>query len=54
MADLKNYIKLCEKLNNNFKCKFYLAGGKNDTEMLEDIIQFKHRFKLCFIWKFNH
>ena len=36
--DLKNYIKLCEKLNNNFKCKFYLAGGKNDAEMLEDII----------------
>ena len=36
--DLKNYIKLCEKLNNNFKCKFYLAGGKNDAGMLEHII----------------
>ncbi len=36
--DLKNYIKLCEKLNDSFKCKFYLAGGKNDKKMLEQII----------------
>tara|TARA_B110001452_G_scaffold267397_1_gene277132 strand:- start:2094 stop:3050 length:957 start_codon:yes stop_codon:yes gene_type:complete len=33
--DIKNYIRLCEKMNEKFKCKFYLAGGKNDKELLD-------------------
>ena len=36
--DIKNFIKLCEKLNNTFKCKFYLAGGKNDQELVNEIL----------------
>ena len=32
---IKNYIKLCEKLNNKFSCKFYLAGGKNDITLIK-------------------
>ena len=35
---ITNYIKLCEKINNNFKCKFYLAGGKNDQELINLIL----------------
>ena len=32
--DIKNYIKLAEELNKKIKCKFYLAGGKNDVELI--------------------
>ena len=32
---IKNYIKLCERLNKKFSCKFYLAGGKNDKELFK-------------------
>jgi len=31
---IKNYIKLCERLNKKFSCKFYLAGGKNDIDLI--------------------
>ena len=37
--DVENYIKLCEKLNKNFSCKFYLAGGKNDQELIDLFIK---------------
>ncbi len=31
---INNYIKLCEKLAKTKKCKFYLAGGKNDLDLI--------------------
>ncbi len=36
--DINNYIKLCEKLSKKFPCKFYLAGGKNDKDLIEKIL----------------
>ena len=36
--DIKNYIKLFENLNKKFQCKFFLAGGKNDEELIKKII----------------
>ena len=32
--DLDNYIKLAEKLNNKINCKFYIAGGENDIDLI--------------------
>ena len=32
--DVNNYIKLAEKINKKIKCKFYLAGGKNDIDLI--------------------
>ena len=32
--DINNYIKLAEKINKKIKCKFYLAGGKNDIDLI--------------------
>jgi len=32
--DVKNYIKLAEKLTLKTKCKFYIAGGENDKELI--------------------
>ena len=32
--DINNYIKLAEKINERIKCKFYLAGGKNDIDLI--------------------
>ena len=29
-----NYIKLAEELNGKIKCKFYLAGGEKDIELI--------------------
>ncbi len=34
--DIKNYIKLAEKINENVKCKFYLAGGKDDFNLINE------------------
>ena len=31
---VNNYIKLAEKINKKIKCKFYLAGGKNDIDLI--------------------
>ena len=37
--DINNYIKLCEELSKMKKCKFYVAGGKNDIELiLESVV----------------
>ena len=33
--DVENYIKLCNELTKNKKCKFYLAAGKNDIILIE-------------------
>ena len=32
--DINNYIKLAKKINEKIKCKFYLAGGKNDIDLI--------------------
>ena len=31
-----NYIKLAEKINEKIKCKFYVAGGKNDIDLINE------------------
>ena len=31
---IENYIKLCKELLKTKKCKFYLAAGKNDIELI--------------------
>ena len=38
---VKNYIKLCEEINAKFPCKFYLAGGENDLELIKEILNSK-------------
>ena len=35
--DINNYIKLFESLNSKFKCKFFLAGGPDDENLIEKI-----------------
>ena len=35
--DINNYIKLFESLDTKFKCKFFLAGGLNDEDLIEKI-----------------
>ena len=32
--NINNYIKLAEELNGKIKCKFYLAGGEKDIELI--------------------
>jgi len=32
--DINEYIKLAEKINNKIRCKFYIAGGKNDIDLI--------------------
>ena len=32
--DINNYIKLAERINDKIKCKFYIAGGKNDIDLI--------------------
>ena len=32
--DINNYIRLAEELASSAKCKFYIAGGKNDIELI--------------------
>ena len=34
--DVNNYIKLAEKINKKTKCKFYIAGGKNDINLISE------------------
>ena len=35
--NINNYIKLFENLNSKFKCKFFLAGGPNDEDLIQKI-----------------
>ena len=37
--NIKNYIKLFEKLNTKVKCKFFLAGGLNDEELIDQVMK---------------
>ncbi len=39
--DIKNYISLCEKITKVFPCKFYLAGGRNDLDLINEILKSK-------------
>jgi len=32
--DINNYIKLAEEIFKEINCKFYIAGGKNDIELI--------------------
>ena len=36
--DIKNYIKLFENLNSKFECKFFLAGGSNDEDLIKEAL----------------
>lgn len=36
--DIKNYIKLFEDLNSKYECKFFLAGGSKDENLIKEII----------------
>ena len=36
--DIYNYIKLFENLNSKFQCKFFLAGGLNDENLIKIIM----------------
>ena len=36
--DIKNYIKLFENLNNKFPCKFFIAAGPKDENLVKEII----------------
>ena len=35
--DIENYIKLFEKLNSKFQCKFFLAAGPNDEDLIKQV-----------------
>ena len=35
---VENYINLCKKINTIHPSKFYLAGGKNDQELIDEIL----------------
>ena len=35
--EIKNFIKLSEKINQKFPSKFYLAAGKNDQYLINEI-----------------
>tara|TARA_B100001121_G_C18611369_1_gene584600 strand:- start:112 stop:1071 length:960 start_codon:yes stop_codon:yes gene_type:complete len=34
---IKNYIKLCEKISEQIPSKFYIAAGKNDEDLIDEI-----------------
>ena len=36
--DINNYTQLFENLNSKFKCKFFLAGGLNDENLITKVI----------------
>ena len=37
--DINNFIKLCSKINNKIPTKFYLAAGKNDKDLIKQLIK---------------
>jgi heptosyltransferase II len=38
---IKNFIKLCEKINEREPSKFYLAAGNNDRDLINEILNSK-------------
>jgi len=37
--DVNNYIKLFENLNSKFQCKFFLAGGLTDEDLINQVMK---------------
>tara|TARA_B100000427_G_scaffold240620_1_gene203542 strand:+ start:994 stop:1938 length:945 start_codon:yes stop_codon:yes gene_type:complete len=37
--DVENYIKLLENLNSKYKCNFFLAAGKNDEDLVNQVVK---------------
>ena len=35
--NINNYIKLFEKINSKYSCNFFLAGGKQDEDLIKNI-----------------
>ncbi len=35
---IKNYINLFEKINKKFPCRFFLAGGPNDENLIQEVL----------------
>ena len=42
---IKNYISLCEKIDKQIPSKFYIAAGKNDKELINEIFNSKIKNK---------
>jgi heptosyltransferase-2 len=38
---IKNFIKLCEKINDKVPSKFYLAAGSNDWDLINEVLNSK-------------
>ena len=38
---IKNFIKLCEKINDKIPSKFYLAAGNNDEDLINEVLNSK-------------
>jgi len=38
---IKNFIKLCERINDKIPSKFYLAAGNNDQDLINEILNSK-------------
>ena len=39
--DIKNFIKLCERINDKIPSKFYLAAGNNDQDLINEVLNSK-------------
>ena len=37
--DINNYIKLFKDLNSKFQCKFFLAGGQADEDLIKQVMK---------------
>ena len=48
--DIKNFIKLCEKINDKIPSKFYLAAGNNDRDLILEVLNSKIQ-KNCISFK---
>ena len=42
--NVDNYIKLFQKINSQFPCKFFLAGGENDENLIQKVM---HSLENC-------
>ena len=36
--DVNNYIQLFEKINKESRCKFFLAGGQDDKDLIQEVL----------------
>jgi heptosyltransferase II len=49
--DIKSYIKLFTNLNNKFQCKFFIAAGPKDDDLVEEIMNSSLKNKCIFFSK---